>query len=458
MPRNEHDLLGEIQVPDQALWGAHAQRAANNFARTGRDQAPGLVAGFAVVKKAAARTNAELGAITSEVAAAVEQACDELEAGNLDAHIVVDPLAGGAGTSLNMNVNEVLANRANAVLGGKPGDYRPVHPLDTINLHQSTNDTYPTAVRVAALRLLGGLETALIELQTALQAKEHELADVVMVGRTQLQDAVPMTAGQMMGAFAEAAARDRWRVFKSVERLKIVNLGGTAIGTGIGAPKKYIFRVIEVLRELTGLPLARAENPLEATTNQDALVEVDGILTALATNLLKMAGDLRLLSMAAIGELTLPPKQAGSSIMPGKVNPVIPEYVSQLALTALAGHNALGAAVAAGNLQLSQFAPLAAWHLLDNLRLLTQAARALARDCIAGLTVDAARAREHLDRSLAVAAALVPEIGYEKAQTAVAKATAEGITLREALAALGVDAALIDTALSPSRLRRLGAS
>jgi aspartate ammonia-lyase len=409
-----------------------------------------------MVKKAAAQTNRELGVIPPEAADVLMAACDELASGALDDQIVVDPLAGGAGTSLNLNVNEVLANRANETLGRPRGAYQPVHPLDTVNRHQSTNDVYPTALRVAALWELETLERALIAMQGVLQDQERAGADITIVGRTQLQDAVPMTAGQLFGAYAEAAARDRWRVFKCVERLKIVNLGGTAIGTGVGAPRAYIFRVIEVLRELTNLPLSRAENPVEATSNQDALVEAHGILTALAANLLKLANDLRLLASAPVAELELPPRQAGSSIMPGKINPVIPEYAAQLSLEVIAAHQALTQAAGLGNLQLSQFLPLAAWHLLDDLRLMQNAVRSLAEHCLAETRVRADVVAARRDRSLAVAAALVPTIGYEKAQAAVQRALREGLSLRDALLAEGVAAAQIDDALAPSRLRRLG--
>ncbi|RJO69586.1 MAG: aspartate ammonia-lyase [Myxococcales bacterium] len=454
--RIEHDLIGDIAVPAEALYGAHARRALLNFPSTGRPWPPRLARAFALVKKAALAVNLELGFVPKEDADAIGLACDELAEGALDRHLVVDPLSGGAGTSLNMNVNEVLANRANQILGQPLGLYRPIHPNDTVNRGQSTNDVFPTAVRVAALWALNELEMRLAALQAAFQEKERQFADVTMVGRTELQDAVPMTAGQLVASWAEAVARDRWRVFKCAERLKVVNLGGTAIGTGIGAPRRFIFRAVEALRQLTGLPLARAENLVEATSNQDALVEADGILEAAAANLLKIANDLRLLSMSPIGELTLPPMQAGSSIMPGKVNPVIPEYVAQLALETMAGHQALVAAVSQGNLQLSQYFPLAAWHLLDNLRLLDNAARALVERLLPDLAVDAARCREHLSRSLSVAAVFVPKIGYEKAQEAVALAGREGLTLSEALARFGVSEAEIAEALSPARLRRLG--
>ena len=350
----------------------------------------------------------------------------------------------------------MLANRALQLLGEPCGHYARLHPNDHVNRHQSTNDVFPTATRVAALWELLALEEELVGLQAAWQEKEREFADVVMVARTEMQDALPMTAGQLFASYAEAIARDRWRVFKAVERLKVVNLGGTAIGTGLGAPRAYIFKAIEKLRELTQLPLARAENMLEATSNQDALIEADAILGALASNLYKSANDLRLLSFPAVGEITLSPRQAGSSIMPGKVNPVIPEYVQQLALEVQAGHQALTQAIANGNLQLSQFFPLAAWHLLDNLHLMRQAVCSFTRNAVPGLALRADRAQDHLSASLAVAAALVPKIGYERAQEAVRLAQTEGLPLAEALTRLGVATALIDDTLAPSRLRRLG--
>lgn len=456
MARIEHDLLGELAVPDEALYGIHTLRALENFPPTRRQMPKPLIVAFARVKQAAAMTNRELGVLSEEQARALIAACEELAAGRHDAQIVVDPLAGGAGTSLNMNVNEVLANRGLELLGLARGDYPHLHPNDHVNCHQSTNDVFPTALRVAALWELLALEEELVALQAAWQEKEREFAEVAMVARTELQDALPMTAGQLFSSYAEAIARDRWRVFKAVERLKVVNLGGTAIGTGLGAPRAYIFKAVEKLRELTGLPLARAENLLEATSNQDALLEADAILGALAANLYKAANDLRLLSWPAVAELGLPARQAGSSIMPGKVNPVIAEYVQQLSLEVLAGHQALAQAIANGNLQLSQFFPLAAWHMLDNLHLMRQAVASFTRNAVHGIAVRRENAQLHLSASLAVAAALLPKIGYERAQEAVKLAQSSGLTLKEALIRLGVDGALIDETLAPSRLRRLG--
>lgn len=456
MTRIERDLLGSMELPDDVLWGIHTARARANFPSSGRHQPPALIRAFALVKKAAALTNRELGTLDETVTKALVAACDEMVDGTLDNQIRVEPMAGGAGTSLNMNVNEVLANRANQLLGQPPGSCHPVHPLDSVNLHQSTNDVFATAVRVAAIGEFQRLETAIVALQTALQERERLVADIVLVGRTQLQDAVPFTAGQMFGTWAEALARDRWRVFKCIERLKVVNLGGTAIGTGVGAPRQYIFKVIDHLRTLSGLPLSRAENPVEATANQDTLAEADGILSALAVNIQKMSGDLRLLSMGAVGEFRLPAVQAGSSIMPGKINPVIAEYATQCAMEVMAGHMVLTTALAQGNLQLSQFLPLAAWHLLDHLRLLAGAVNAMAERCIPGIEVDAQRCGHHLEHSLSVAAALVPVLGYERVQEAVRRSRSGETSLRQALLDAGAEASRIEEALSPARLRRLG--
>ncbi len=363
--RTESDLLGAAPVEADALFGIHTVRARENFPLAGRPVHGELVRAYGTVKLAAALTNRDLGVWADDPAKAeaIERACRELADGLLDDAVIVDLLQGGAGTSTNMNVNEVLANRALELLGEPRGAYERVSPLDDVNLHQSTNDTYPTALRLAAIRLLHDLEEQVVALQEAFQAKEKEFAHVVKVGRTQLQDAVLTTLGREMGAYAEALNRDRWRIYKCEERLRVVNLGGTAIGTGFAAPRQYIFRVVDTLRELTGVGFARAENLVEATQNADVFVEVSGILKACAASLLKICGDLRLLSSgpeAGIGEIRLPARQAGSSIMPGKVNPVIPEAVSQAAMLVM-GHDAVIAqAVAAGSLELNPFLPLVA--------------------------------------------------------------------------------------------------
>jgi aspartate ammonia-lyase len=345
--------------------------------------------------------------------------------GKLDQHVVVDALQGGAGTSTNMNVNEVLANRALVLLGRRPGEYGHVGPLEDVNLHQSTNDTYPTALKVAAIQQLRHLEREVVALLEAFQAKEKAFAHVVKVGRTQLQDAVLITLGREMSAYAEAFGRDRWRIYKCEERLRVVNLGGTAVGTGLAAPRQYIFRVTDQLRAITGLGLARAENLVEATQNNDAFVEVSGILKACASNLLKVATDLRLLSSgphAGIGELRLPPRQAGSSIMPGKVNPVVPEAVSQAALAAMAHDQSVTLAASLGNLELNAFLPLIADALLGSLDLLANACSVLRRLCVEGLEADEERCRRNVDGATATVTALVDRLGYHAAQEIAAEA------------------------------------
>ena len=450
--RSEPDLLGEVDLPAQSLHGVHTVRALENFPLALRPPSPPFISAYGVVKLACAVTNRELGVWPDDPAKAdaIERACREMADGLLDEHILVDALQGGAGTSMNMNVNEVLANRALQLLGEPPGAGGRVSPLDDVNRHQSTNDTYPTALKVAAIRLSQTLEERLVVLQEAFQAKEKRFAHVVKVGRTQLQDAVLTTLGREMGASAEAFARDRWRVFKCQERLRVVNLGGTAIGTGLGAPRQYIFRVVDRLRELTGLNLARAENLVEATQNADVFVEVSGILKACAVNLLKVCTDLRLMASgpeAGLGEVRLPARQAGSSIMPGKVNPVIPEAVSQAAMLVMSHDVAIAAACAAGNLELNPFLPLVAHCLLESLNLLARGCDVLRRHCVEGLEANEERCRAHVDASTATVTALVPALGYERACTLARVARDSGRPVRAA--------AIEDGFLTPQQFEEL---
>ncbi len=458
--RREHDLLGEMDLPADALHGIHTARAEANFPLAGRPVRPALIHAFGQVKLACAQTNHELGRWDDQTFAAIRAACEQLAGGDLDEHIRADALQGGAGTSTNMNVNEVIANRALQRLGRWPGDYDTLSPADDINLHQSTNDTYPTALRVAAIFEIQRLEQAVTGLQESFQAKEKQLADVVKVARTEYQDAVLITLGREMGAYAEAFTRDRWRIYKCVERLRVVNLGGTAVGTGLGAPRKYIFRAIEHLRSITGLGLARAENLVEATQNTDALVEVHGILKALASNLLKVTTDLRLLSSgpeAGLGEIRLPPRQAGSSIMPGKVNPVICEAAGQAAIAVIANDQALTLACSMGSLELNAFYPLIADALLGSLELLTAACEMLRTRCVEGITADADRCRAHVDAASALATALVSRLGYDRVSNLAAEAHDTGRPLRE----LAIESGLLtetefDEITTPEAVNRLG--
>jgi len=458
--RTEHDLLGTRQVPADGLYGIHTVRALENFPLALRPVNPALIHAYGAVKLACAQTNHELGWWDEEKAGAIEASCLEMMEGRLDACIVVDALQGGAGTSTNMNVNEVLANRALQLLGKSPGDYQTVHPIDDINRHQSTNDTYPTALKVAAIQLLRMLQSEVIGLLEEFQRKEQQFARIVKVGRTQLQDAVLVTLGLEMGAYAEAFARDRWRIYKCEERLRIVNLGGTAIGTGISAPRQYIFRTVEKLRDITRLGLARAENLVECTQNADVFVEVSGILKSCATNLLKTSTDLRLMASgpdAGFGEIRLPERQAGSSIMPGKVNPVIPEAVSQAAVLVMSNDQAITQACALGNLELNAFMPLIADRLLSNIDLLCHACRIFRTNCVAGIEADESRCRSHVEGATALLTALVELIGYEKAQEIGATARSKGKRIREVAISEGfLSADEFDRMISPESVSRLG--
>ena len=459
--RTESDLLGQLPVPAEALYGIHTLRAVDNFPLSGRPVSRHLIHAYGWVKLACARTNQELGAWPDEATfTALETACQELGDGRLDQHVIVDALQGGAGTSTNMNVNEVLANRALQILGRPLGDYATVHPLRDVNLHQSTNDTYPTALRVAAIGQLRLLERDVIALVDAFQHQEHALAEVVKVGRTELQDAVLTTLGRSMGAFAEAFARDRWRIYKCEERLRVVNLGGTAIGTGLGAPRQFIFRVVDHLQQITGLGVARAENLIDATQNADVFVEVSGMLRALATSLLKVSNDLRLLAsgpVAGLGEIELPARQAGSSIMPGKVNPVIPEAVGQAALAIAAQDQALANAAALGNLELNQFLPLIADSLLTSLDLARNACQIFVRHCVRGLTANEARCRQTVAAATATVTALVDPLGYPAAEAVARAAQCAGRPVREVVLEQGLlTAEQFDEAVAPGTVTRLG--
>jgi aspartate ammonia-lyase len=455
-------MLGQVTLPADTLHGVHTERALANFALAGRPVHPALVAAYGTVKLATVLTNRALGAWADDPAKAdaLEQACREMANGALTQHVPVDALQGGAGTSTNMNVNEVLANRALELLGEPHGAYERVSPLDDVNLHQSTNDTYPTALKLAAIVLLHKLEEQALALQEAFQEKERQFAGIVKVGRTEYQDAVLTTLGREMSAYAEALNRDRWRIYKCEERLRVVNLGGTAIGTGFAAGRQYIFRVVDALRDLTGIGFARADNLVEATQNTDVFVEVSGILKANAASLVKICGDLRLLSSgpeAGLGEIHLPQRQAGSSIMPGKVNPVIPEAVTQAALLVMGYDQVIAAASAAGSLELNAFMPLIAMCLLESLDLLTQANRILRSECVEGITADEGRCRAHVEASTALATALVPELGYEAASALVQRAVQAGRSVREQVLAEGsLSGEQLDELLSAESVLRLG--
>lgn len=451
--RIEHDLLGELEVPATSYWGIHTQRAINNFAVSSRKVNAGLIHALAQVKKACCLANLETFWMKPEKASAIIQACDEVVPGRLDAEFPLDAMQGGAGTSTNMNVNEVVANRAIEILNGEKGDYSVVHPIDDVNLHQSTNDVYPTAVKVAAIYALRKLSQGIAVLQGEFQKKEKEFGEVVKMGRTEMQEAVPLTLGMEFSAFSEALGRDRWRTFKCEERLRVVNLGGTAIGTGISAPKDYIFLVIEKLRDITGLGLSRGENLAGETANADVFVEVSGIMKAHASSLIKIAGDLRMMNM--LGEIRLQSMQAGSSAMPGKINPVIMEAVIQAGIRVIANDLIVTEAASRSTFQIVEFMPMLAEALLESMDILSNVDNMFAVH-VSGISADAGKCAGIAHASPMIITAIVPYIGYEKATEIINGYRAEeGVDFRDYLKGI-LGEELVTKALDPYALTALG--
>jgi aspartate ammonia-lyase len=451
--RKEHDMLEEKAVPADAYYGIHTVRASENFQVCGRPVRRELIHAMAIVKKACCMTNSELGFIEKSDAAAIITACDDVFEGKFDNEFIVDALQGGAGTSTNMNVNEVIANRALELLGCSKGEYSRIAPLEHINLHQSTNDVYPTALKVATIFKLRKLSDLLTELQQACQRREQEFADIIKIGRTELQDAVPMTLGAEFSAFAEAFSRDRWRTFKAEERIRTVNLGGTAIGTGLTAPRSYIFLVIEKLRELTGLGLSRGENCVDQTANNDAFVEVSAMLEACAVNMIKISKDLRQLHF--LGEIKLKALQAGSSIMPGKVNPVLPESIIQGAMSVRACHQLCAECAASGTLQINEFMPLLADSILNALELLCNLSTMM-KKCIDGVMADKEKCQKLFNACPTTITAFLPGLGYEKTLELLQKfQQSGGDDIREFMNnELGIDT--VNKVLTPENLMSLG--
>jgi aspartate ammonia-lyase len=456
--RLEQDLLGEKNIDNCTYSGINTARALENFDLMGKTVNLNLVKEISLIKKAAAMTNKSLKLLSPEKADAIIKASEEVIEGKFDDEFKISAFQGGAGTSTNMNVNEVIANRAIELLGGTKGDYELVHPLNHVNMSQSTNDVYPSALRIAAIRLIRKLSNSLSSLQEALQMKENEFADIIKLGRTQLMDALPMTAGQSFGAYSKAIERDRWRIYKVEERLRQINLGGTAIGTGLNATNKYVFMLTDIIQNLTGLGIARSDYPMDITQNCDIFVETSGLLKSCSVNLLKISNDLRLLNSGprgGIGEIILPSMQAGSTIMPGKINPVIPEMVAQVSLRVIANDTAITMASSMGQLELNAFTPLIAESLLESLELLDRSVMIFNEKCIKGLKVNKDKCLENLEKSLVSATALVPHLGYDKASSISKKALATGKTIREILLEEQIfPEEIINKILSPSELIR----
>ena len=452
--RIEEDYLGEIAIPSNVYWGANTQRALNNFHVTNRFVNVRLINALSMVKKACAQANFEIGFLDSKKNNAISQACDEIIEGKFSTQFPVDALQGGAGTSTNMNINEVIANRAIEILGGKRGNYSIVHPIEDVNLHQSTNDVYPTALKIAVIYALRDLSGAIAFLQGEFQKKEKEFSEIVKTGRTEMQDAVPMTLGMEFSAFAEAVSRDRWRTFKAEERIRLVNIGGTAVGTGLTAPKKYIFLVIEKLRDITSLGIARGENTVDQTANGDAFVEVSAILKANASNIIKISNDLRLLNM--LKEINLPSIQTGSSIMPGKINPVICESSIQAGLKVMTNDSLISESVSRATLQINEFMPLLADTILESIDILLNT-NLMLKDYVSNILPCKENCENNLHNSVSIITALLPYIGYERAESLLKeyKNTDKKQTIKEFLC-IKLDKDLVERVLDPYVVSALG--
>ncbi|GAA0781123.1 aspartate ammonia-lyase [Hathewaya limosa] len=432
--RIESDSIGEKQVPKEVYYGVQSLRGCENFKITGRKMHTEFIKSLAAVKKASAVTNYESGVLDKDKANAIVEACNEILEGNLHEHFIVDPIQGGAGTSANMNVNEVVANRAGEILGGERGAYDIVHPNDHVNMGQSTNDVIPTAGKLTTFRLLCKVVDKLRELEKALEDKAKEFDDVIKMGRTQMQDAVPVRLGQEFKAYGSAIKRDINRLEKAKEEVKVVNMGGTAIGTGINADSNYFKNIVANLAKVTGVDFKQADDLIDATQNLDAFVSVSGILKTCAVNLSKMSNDLRLMSSGprcGFGEINLPAKQNGSSIMPGKVNPVIPEVMSQVAFNIIGNDVTITMAAEAGQLELNAFEPVTFYNLFESLDTLTQGVDTLIKNCIQGITANKERCTELVENSVGIITAICPHVGYKEAAKIAKTAIKTGESVRQ---------------------------
>ena len=432
--RLESDSIGEMEVPGEAYYGVQALRANENFPITGNSLNPDFIKNMARIKRAAAITNMRAGRLKPEIANAIESACNEVVCGMFASEFIVDGIQGGAGTSANMNMNEVIANRAIEMLCGKKGDYSIVHPNDHVNMAQSTNDVIPTAGKLTVLDLLKKLEKSLKKLDSALYKKADEFDGVIKIGRTQLEDAVPMRLGQSFHAYATMIERDIDRIAKAKKEMYTVNMGATAIGTGINTSEYYFDHIVPTLAKVSGYPLVQADDLFDATENLDGFVRVSSSLKACAVNLSKMCNDLRILASgpkAGFGEITLPAMQNGSSIMPGKVNPVIPEVVSQVAFHIIGHDVTITMAAEAGQMELNAFEPVVFYNLFDSITTLTHAVDTLTDNCIIGITANEERCQQLLDASVGITTALCPYIGYKKAASLAKESLRTGIPVKK---------------------------
>ncbi len=434
--RLEHDSLGTMEIPSEAYYGIQTRRAIENFPITGIgiSMFPHMIRALALLKKASAHANMDLGILDREIGEGISRACDDLLNNKYHDQFPVDVYQGGAGTSTNMNANEVIANLALEYMGHAKGEYAFCHPNDHVNLSQSTNDVYPTAIRLAMYTRLEDLTNAMAEVKNSFELKEVEFSDVIKMGRTQLQDAVPMTLGQEFGAYAVMIGEDIHRIHEARQLLREMNMGATAIGTGINSPPGYVDRVRHYINLFGQLSFVTATNLVEATQDAGVFVQLSGVLKRYAVKLSKICNDLRLLSSgprAGLHEINLPPMQPGSSIMPGKVNPVIPEVVNQICFQVIGNDVTISMAAEAGQLELNVMEPVIFFNLHRNIDLLTGGCRALARRCVNGITANRDICRMYVERSIGLVTALVPVIGYDKASAVAKEALASGRGITE---------------------------
>lgn len=432
--RVESDSVGSKNVPLDAYYGVQTLRAAENFNITGQKMHRELVISLAQIKKGAALANSHAGLLEDKVRDAIIKACDEIIAGELHKEFIIDPIQGGAGTSANMNANEVIANRANEILGGKKGVYDMVHPNDHVNMGQSTNDVFPTAGKMTALKLIPNTLAELKKLYDALLKKAEEFDDVIKMGRTQMQDAVPIRLGQEFHAYSSAIKRDINRIEKASDELKVVNMGASAIGTGINVDIDYFENIVPYINEVSNLDLKQAEDLVDGTQNLDPFVVISSALKTCAVNLSKMSNDLRLMSSGprtGFGEINLPPKQNGSSIMPGKINPVIPEVMSQVSFNIIGNDITITMAAEAGQLELNAFEPVIFYNLYESIETLGNGVATLRDNCIVGITANKERCKQLVDNSVGIITAIVPHVGYKASAKIADKAIATGEPVRD---------------------------